>query len=67
MGVAPIMEEIKNQWTKNVTSVLVEATLAIPDNKWEQVGGRNGRHSENLGYLLAEMQYMQRTYPNMEW
>lgn len=66
-GILPNMAEIKESWMKNVNAVLDEATLSLPDNNWEQHGGRKGRHTEHLGFLLAEMQYMQRTYPNMEW
>lgn len=66
-GIVPDLMETKTRWMKNVQEVLQEATLSLPDNNWEQHGGRNGKHTEHLGYLLAEMQYMQRTYPNMEW
>ena len=59
--------EVKEEWMKNIKFVLSEATIQFPDNDWEQRGGRLGNHSEHLGFLLAEMQYMQRTYPNMEW
>jgi ring-1,2-phenylacetyl-CoA epoxidase subunit PaaC len=41
--------------------------LTIPANNWKFEGGRKGLHSEHLGYILADMQYMQRAYPNMEW
>ena len=50
-----------------VSSILNEATLIPPTNNWEFGSGRTGKHSEHLGHLLAEMQYMQRAYPNMEW
>ena len=66
-GIIPNMAEVKEAWMKNVKSVMTEATIQFPDNDWEQHGGRVGKHSEHLGFLLAEMQYMQRTYPNMEW
>lgn len=66
-GILPNMTEVKETWMKNVNAVLGEATLSLPENNWEQHGGRKGRHTEHLGFLLAEMQYMQRTYPNMEW
>ena len=66
-GISPSIAEVKAQWKINVESVLETATLKIPDNNWEQTGGRTGKHSEHLGFLLAEMQYMQRAYPNMEW
>jgi len=66
-GIIPSMEGIEEAWYENVTSVLEEATLTIPTNNWKQSGGRIGKHTEHLGLLLAEMQYMQRAYPNMKW
>ena len=57
----------KEAWHSHVEKVLTEATLTIPANAWQHEGGRNGTHTEHLGYLLSEMQYMQRAYPNMEW
>ena len=48
-------------------SVLNEATLDAPDSKWSIRGGREGMHTEHLGYLLAELQFMQRAYPGLEW
>lgn len=66
-GIVPSMLEIKDQWSKTVKEVLQEATLVIPTNNWQFEGGRRGVHSEHLGYLLAELQYMQRAYPNMKW
>jgi ring-1,2-phenylacetyl-CoA epoxidase subunit PaaC len=66
-GVVFDINEVRDAWTKNVEAVLNEATLTIPDNGWTQEGGRKGRHSEHLGYILSELQYMQRAYPNMEW
>ena len=47
--------------------VLQEATLQLPSNDWKFDGGREGRHSEHMGYILSDLQYMQRAYPNMEW
>lgn len=66
-GVLPNMDTLKAEWQETIQTVFKEATLQIPDNNWEQVGGRKGLHSEHLGYILAELQYMQRAYPNMEW
>lgn len=66
-GVIPSMEGLKDEWTSYVNEVLSQATLTIPSNNWEQKGGRKGMHSEHLGYILAELQYMQRAYPGMEW
>mmetsp|Transcript_10852 Transcript_10852/g.14612 ORF Transcript_10852/g.14612 Transcript_10852/m.14612 type:complete len:251 (+) Transcript_10852:1252-2004(+) len=66
-GVLPDMDSLKADWDATVRAVLQEATLVIPDNDWKQEGGRKGLHSEHLGYILTELQYMQRAYPNMEW
>ncbi|MGI4874866.1 MAG: 1,2-phenylacetyl-CoA epoxidase subunit PaaC [Janthinobacterium lividum] len=50
------------------THVLAEATVPMPAGPgFRQAGGKTGRHSEHLGYLLAELQYMQRTYPGLTW
>lgn len=66
-GIAPDMSQIFDQWNATVQSVLKEATLEIPKNNWKHEGGRKGMHSEHLGYILTEMQFIQRAYPNMEW
>ena len=67
LGIIPDFSKIKEVWSANVTAVFEQATLQIPSNNWQFEGGRKGRHSEHMGYLLAELQYMQRAYPNMEW
>lgn len=67
LGIAPNMSEVFDEWNSTVHAVLEEATLQIPTNNWKHEGGRKGMHSEHLGHILAEMQYMQRAYPNMEW
>lgn len=66
-GIAVDLSEIREEYDKQVLSVLNEATLTVPDNTWNKEGGRKGTHTEHLGFLLAEMQYMQRAYPGMEW
>jgi ring-1,2-phenylacetyl-CoA epoxidase subunit PaaC len=66
-GIIPSMDGIQEEWLANVKIVLEEATLTIPTNNWKQEGGRIGKHTEHLGFLLAELQYMQRAYPNMKW
>lgn len=58
---------LKQDWMNKVQSVFAEASLDIPADTWMQSGGKYGRHTEHLGYLLAEMQYLQRTYPNSTW
>ncbi|NCX94845.1 MAG: phenylacetate-CoA oxygenase subunit PaaI [Chitinophagia bacterium] len=65
---APNVAALLPQCLDYTHAILAEATLdAPPANAWMQSGGKTGIHSEHLGYILAEMQYMQRTYPGMEW
>jgi len=66
-GIAADPEAIRPIWQNTVTAVLMEATLQVPSVSWMQTGGRRGLHSEHLGHMLAEMQYLQRTYPGAEW
>ncbi len=58
---------LKNKWTEKVNQIFIEATLAIPKNTFMQTGGKVGLHTEHLGFILAELQYLQRAYPNSEW
>jgi len=58
---------IKNDWLNKVKSILEEATLSLPGDGWMHSGGKSGIHTEHLGYILAEMQFMQRAYPELEW
>lgn len=58
---------LKKSWLVKVEEVLTAATFSVPQNGWMQSGGKLGKHSEQLGFLLAEMQYMQRTFPNETW
>jgi len=64
-GVDP--STLRDNWNNRVAAVFAEATLEVPQNSWSQSGGKRGVHTEHMGYLLAEMQYMQRTFPNMVW
>lgn len=66
-GIGVDLAAIASLWNERVASVIEEATLAIPHDTWMQEGGKDGRHTEHLGYILAELQFMQRAYPNMEW
>jgi len=61
------LSTIKNNWNEKIRSVFDEATLPLPENIWMQSGGKEGKHSEHLGFILAEMQFLQRAYPNAEW
>ena len=58
---------LRPQWLKTVSTVVGEATLALPVSNWMQRGGRDGRHSEHLGHLLSELQSMQRTFQGATW
>ena len=66
-GVGVDVTKLKETYYKQVNQVLEEATLSIPESKYFQKGGKEGIHTEHMGYLLSDLQYMQRTYPNMEW
>ena len=66
-GVAPLASELEPAWRERVAAVLVEATLPLPPDGWAQRGGKQGVHTEHLGYLLAEMQFLQRAYPGARW
>ncbi|MFN0034110.1 MAG: 1,2-phenylacetyl-CoA epoxidase subunit PaaC [Saprospiraceae bacterium] len=66
-GIAPDLLEIKTLWEKKVKETLEEATLLLPTNTWMQSGGKQGRHTEHLGFMLAEMQHLQRAYPGNVW
>jgi ring-1,2-phenylacetyl-CoA epoxidase subunit PaaC len=66
-NIVPDPASFKDEWMAKVNAVLGEATLSIPANNWMQSGGKEGKHTEHLGYVLAEMQYLQRTYPGNEW
>jgi ring-1,2-phenylacetyl-CoA epoxidase subunit PaaC len=59
--------QIQNYWEAKITSIFKEAGLMIPSELWMQKGGKHGKHTEHLGYILSEMQFLQRAYPNSEW
>ncbi|MFG1332286.1 1,2-phenylacetyl-CoA epoxidase subunit PaaC [Xanthobacter autotrophicus] len=66
-GIVPDPDSLRAAWTATVSAVLAEATLKLPQAGWMQKGGRDGRHSEHLGPLLTELQYLQRTFPGASW
>ena len=61
------VSSLKNKWLEKTASVFNEATLQIPQNVFAKIGGKKGIHTEGLGYILAEMQFLQRAYPNSVW
>ena len=66
-GVAADPAALRPGFDAMVAGVLDQATLRHPASAWAQRGGRQGRHSEHLGFLLAEMQHLQRSYPGAKW
>jgi len=67
-GVSVDVATLRADWDQTVSQVFEQATLSIPDNDWAQSGGKTrGHHTEYLGYILADMQFMQRRYPGCEW
>lgn len=63
----PDLESLKGEWHEEIASILEEATISLPDEEWMARGGKNGQHTEHFGYLIAEMQTMQRAYPGANW
>jgi ring-1,2-phenylacetyl-CoA epoxidase subunit PaaC len=66
-GVAPAPDTLKPEWERLVRQVLAEATLSVPTDTYVHKGGKCGIHTEYLGYILAEMQFLQRAYPGASW
>jgi len=67
-GIAPDLEVLRGAWEASVAEVLKEATLTMPtEGALVHKGGKQGRHTEHLGYILAEMQFLQRAYPGATW
>ena len=58
---------LKNEWLEKVKSIFDEATLSMPENTFMQTGGKTGVHTEHLGFVLPEMQSLQRNFPGVEW
>lgn len=63
----PDLEVLRDRWRRDVAAILEEATLSMPEDGWMVSGGKAGQHGEAFGYLLAEMQYLQRRYPGARW
>ena len=66
-GLAPAAPTLAAPWRASVKAVLARATLQMPDYVGHQRGGRQGQHTEHLGHLLAELQFVQRAYPGAQW
>jgi ring-1,2-phenylacetyl-CoA epoxidase subunit PaaC len=66
-GVGVDLSIVRERWTEHVSKVLDQATLTMPAATWMQRGGKQGIHTERLGYIISEMQIMQRSYPGLQW
>ena len=63
----PGLEQLQEHWLAAIDAILINATLDKPEEGWMASGGKAGRHSEHLGYMIAEMQYLQRAHPGAAW
>ena len=61
------LEHLQKEWRKQIAAILAEARLSMPEDQFMATGGRQGKHSESFGFLIAEMQHMQRSYPGVTW
>lgn len=66
-GIAADPGQVKQKWNDHVAELFKKATLQMPTQTYMQRGSREGKHTEHLGYLLAEMQYLPRTFPDAKW
>lgn len=67
-GIAPDLAVLRSRFDTRIDAILTEATLTKPDSAYAQSGGKTGfRHSEHLGHLLTQMQWLQRAYPGATW
>ena len=66
-GIAVDLIPIKAKWNNDIKTVLSKATLLMPEDTYMQTGSKKGIHTENLGHILSEMQYLQRAYPDATW
>lgn len=66
-GIAADLSKLEGPWKTDIVDVLGQAKLTVPTSGYMQTGSRKGVHTEKLGYILAEMQYLQRAYPDAKW
>jgi ring-1,2-phenylacetyl-CoA epoxidase subunit PaaC len=66
-GIAPDPASLKAAWDRSIVDVMAEATLVVPEGAFQHKGGKTGRHTEALGFILADMQFLQRAYPDGVW
>ena len=67
-GIAPDPSDLRAKFDEAVTRVFAESLLEVPQTDFAHHGGKTGfRHTEHLGHMLAQMQWMQRAYPGAQW
>ncbi len=66
-GIGADLEAVRGHWRGHVERVMTDATLTLPADGWMHAGGKSGRHSEYLSFLLAEMQSVRRSIPGERW
>jgi ring-1,2-phenylacetyl-CoA epoxidase subunit PaaC len=66
-GIGPDLSVLHQTWKAKVAQVLTEATLKVPSDGWMQHVSKTGTHTEHMGFILTELQYVQRAYPGCEW
>jgi hypothetical protein len=66
-GLLPDPESLRAEWDETIATVFRAARLELPEIRVMQKGGRDGIHGEEMGHLLAELQFMQRAYPGLTW
>jgi ring-1,2-phenylacetyl-CoA epoxidase subunit PaaC len=68
LGIAPKPNLLQEAWSAEVQATMAAATLTIPEDNFAHKGGKSGvRHTEHLGHMLAQMQFLQRAYPGASW
>ena len=67
LAVAVDPSTLRDEWTRRVMAVIDESTCTRPESSYQHRGGREGRHTEHLGYLLAELQHVARSHPGATW
>ena len=66
-GIGVDTSKLRDEWHRQVSRIFTEATLSVPEDGWAVRGGRIGYHTENLGHILTEMQFVHRSYPGCQW
>jgi len=67
LGIGADLESLEEEYYQNLKQLLSESILEVPEAEVQQFGGKKGIHTEYMGFILSDFQYMQRAYPNMKW